>query len=127
MIIKFVIICMLIIQMPPQTLGCFFLYLRKTMCHFMSINSIPCHVVSYNAVTSSDTVLVVTARISVLQFCKVFGLSMYQSQILSIYVSISSEASLRFSQLKLFYRVKSASRPIPNPQLGGAGDPFTSE
>jgi hypothetical protein len=53
MMIKFVIVCMVILQMLPQTFGCLYLYIRKTVCELMSIMSFPCHLVSCNAVTSS--------------------------------------------------------------------------
>jgi hypothetical protein len=126
MIIKFVIICVLIIQMPPQTHECFLFYLRKTVCEFMSIMS-SCHLVSYNALMSSLYCFSCDSKNKsalVLNSFRTFHVLKVKS--FSLYVSIPSEVSLSFSQLQLFYRVKSASRPTHNPQPGGPGYLFTS-
>lgn len=97
------------------------------MCEFISIMSFPSHLVSNSAVISSlysFNCHSKNKKAPVLNSFRTFHVLKVKS--FSLYESVSSKTSLRFSQLQLFYRVNLASRPVPNAQPGGPGCPFTS-
>jgi len=68
MIIKFVIICMLIIQMSPQLLSAFFFTSLRPCVNSCTLCPSPATLFPIMLLCQAYTVLVVTARIRVLQF-----------------------------------------------------------